>query len=328
VGGSEESLLGGRLFDTIHPQDAPLVREAWTEARHSGKPFEAQARVRDASKGYRWFLIRAFPQRSDDAEIACWYGLHIDIEERRREQESLTRRQESLSRLSRTLSMSEVAASIAHELNQPMTAVVTHADACLEWAKSQPPNLEKVTATAEKIVRESTRAAAVVRRVRSLFSDDEPVRAEADMNQLIEDSAHLLRDDAIREGVKIDLQLSPELPRVMIDPVQVQQVIINLSKNAIEAMSQAPKDRILSIATEAVADLQKEILITIRDTGPGIQPEIMEYIFEPFFSTKKHGTGIGLAICRSIVEAHNGHISVSNGAAAGAIVQIGIPVTA
>jgi PAS domain S-box-containing protein len=328
MGGSEESLLEDRLFDAIHPQDADLVRGAWTDARYSGKPFEVQARVRNASSGYRWFLIRAFPQRSDDGDIGRWYGLHIDIEERQREQQLLIRRQESLSRLSRTLSMSEVAASIAHELNQPMTAVVTHAYACLEWAKADPPNVEKVRATAEKIVQEGTRAGSVARRVRSLFSDDEPIRTEADLNQIIEDSAHLLRDDAIREGVKIHLQLSEELPKVMIDPIQVQQVIINLAKNAIEAMSQVSCERILSIATEAAPSPTREIMVKVSDTGPGIQPEIMVDMFEPFFSTKKHGTGIGLAICRSIVEAHNGRIVVSNGQAAGAVVQFGIPIKA
>lgn len=328
LGRAEEGLLGNQLFGAIHPQDFSLVEGAWRGAVQSGAAFEVQARVRRADNVYRWFLIRVFPQGSEDGAIARWYGLHIDIEERQREQQSLTQRQENLSRMSRTLSMSEVAASIAHELNQPMTALVTHAHACLEWAHSDPPNLERVSATAEKIVQESTRAGAVVRRVRALFSDEEPVRVESDLNQVIEESARLLRDEAIRGAVRMELKLARGLPRVEIDPVQMQQVIINLSKNAMEAMMQSTRDRVLTISTACEGEQRATIVVTVQDTGPGIEAEVMPEVFEPFFSTKKHGTGIGLAICRSIVEAHSGHISVRNGESGGAVVRFTIPVQA
>jgi PAS domain S-box-containing protein len=319
----QDSPPGDRLFGAVHSEDAEFVREAWTGALHAGVPCEVQARVLGAASGYRWFLIRAFPQRSENGEITHWYGLHIDIEEHQREQETLTRRQETLSRVTRTLSMSEVAASIAHELNQPLTALVAHAHACLEWANSA--NLEKVSTTATKIVQESTRASTVVRRVRSLFSNDEPVRVESDLNLLVEDSARLLRDEAIREGVRIELQLAPELGRARVDPIQIQQVIMNIAKNAVEAMRAVPGERVLSIATATHAGPKAGIAIMLADTGPGIQPEVMKDVFEPFFSTKKHGTGIGLAICRSIVEAHSGHISVRNRPTGGAYFQFTIP---
>jgi PAS domain S-box-containing protein len=325
LGIPEDALLGDRLFGAIHPQDASLVHNSWTHALNAGTPFEVQARILGADAGYRWFLIRAFPQRSENGEISRWYGLHIDIESRQRELDLLTRRHESLSRITRTLSMSELTASIAHELNQPMTALVTHAQACLEWARSEPPKLDKVTNSAEKIVQESTRASSVVRRVRSLFSNDDPVRVETDLNLLVEDTAHLLRDETIREGGRMDLHLSAELPKVNVDAVQIQQVIINLAKNALEAMSGVQGQRVFSIATEF---LVREVGITVADTGPGIEPELMKDIFEPFFSTKKHGTGIGLAICRSIVEAHSGHIFAKNGPNGGAVIQFTIPVEA
>lgn len=326
LGTPEETLLGDRLFRAIHARDADLARDAWNQAVTTGVPFEVEARVENAKNEYRWFLIRAFPQRSEEGGIVRWYGLHIDIEDRHREQQSLTARQQHLSRLSRDLSMSEVAASIAHELNQPMTALVTHAYACREWANCNPPNIEKVSSTAERIVQESTRASAVVKRVRSLFSHDEPVRAATDLNLLIEDSALLLRDEAIRESVRIELKLDQELPGVEIDPVQIQQVVLNLSKNAIEAMVHCTGDRILAISTAKDAD--HEICVMVSDTGPGITPGFVPDIFEPFFSTKKNGTGIGLAICRSIVEAHSGRISAGNGASGGAVVQFTIPVEA
>jgi PAS domain S-box-containing protein len=326
LGAIEEDLDGDRLFGAVHPQDADQVNHAWRHALRTGEAFEVEARVRNAEGGYRWFLIRGFPQRSDSGEILRWYGLHIDIEERQRAQQSITARHESVSQASRNLSMSELAASIAHELNQPMTALVTHAYACLEWARTEPPNLEKVSATSEKIVQESTKASAVVKRIRSLFSKDDLIREEHDLNLLIEDAAWLLRDEAIRESVRIDLQLGRELKKVEIDPVQVQQVVINLAKNAIEAMANWSGERTVTISTEKGKG--NEILARVRDTGPGIDPKLTQYIFDPFYSTKRNGTGIGLAICRSIVEAHSGRIWVENGANGGAMFYFTIPTTA
>jgi PAS domain S-box-containing protein len=326
LGVPEKLLFGDRLFRGVNSQDALTVREAWTKALCSGNPLEVQARVGGRAEGYRWFLIRAFPQRSEDGQIARWYGIHIDIEDREREQQSLTVRQENLSRLSRNLSMSEVAASIAHELNQPLTALVSHAYACHDWAASDPPNLEKVRASSDKIVQESTRASLVVRRVRALLSGEELVRAESNLNLIVHDSARLLRDEAIRSGVTIELHLAEDLAHPEIDPVLIQQVLINASRNAIEAMSAGTGNHTLTISTEM--DGAGTIVVTVRDTGPGISPRIIKDVFEPFFSTKKQGTGIGLAICRSIVEGHNGHIWARNQDSGGALLQFTIPIKA
>ncbi|WP_109488158.1 ATP-binding protein [Occallatibacter savannae] len=319
LGSPEEKLLKEGLFRALDPRDAIVLRETWQQALETGTPLEVQARVLNAQKESRWFLIRAFPQSAENGRIVRWYGLHIDIEEHEREQQSLTARQERLSRISRDLSMSEIAVSIAHELNQPMTALLTHAYACREWAASTPPNLEKVSATAEKIVQESTRASAVVKRVRSLFSPDEPVRVATDLNRLIQDSARLLRDDAARHGVQMDLDLEDKLSDIEMDPIQIQQVILNLAKNSIEAMAGSRKERVVQLSTRAASE--DEVLVIVSDTGPGIAPEIVANIFEPFFSTKKNGTGIGLAICRSIVEAHSGRISAYENKLGGATLQ-------
>jgi PAS domain S-box-containing protein len=210
IGGPVEGLLGEAFFSILHPVDERLFRHVWRSALASGTGFEVEARVLGADGAFRWFLIRSIPQHSVDGRIARWYGIHIDIEQQHRAQQGLIVAQDELSRLSRTLSMGELAASIAHELNQPLTAVVTHAYACREWLSANPSNLEKATATAEKIVRESTRAASVVARVRALFRKDTPVRESTDLNRLILDLVRLWRDEAIRRNVSIRLALAED----------------------------------------------------------------------------------------------------------------------
>lgn len=319
IGGSADSQRGPSFFKILHPEDAPFFRQGWVAALAAGGKFETEARVRGADGEYRWFLIRSIPQRSEDGQIARWYGIHIDIEEQRRVQQSLVLAQDDLTRLLRTLSMAEMAASIAHELNQPLTALVTHANACREWLRVDPANLEKASATAEKIVQESTRAAAVVKRVRALFSKETEVREPVDMNLLIQELARLLRDETIRRGVSIRLLLARDLPTLEMDPVQIQQVLLNLAMNSMDAMMQNPGSRQITIRSEKRNG--GEILVAVEDQGPGITSDIVDRIFDPFFSTKPEGTGMGLAICRSIVEAHNGRLWAASLPKGGAILQ-------
>lgn len=319
TGKSVEDLIGEGFFRILHPEDASFYWQGWQEALATGGRFEVEARVLGADGVYRWFLARSIPQRSEDGIIARWYGIHIDIEEQYRAQQKLTVAQDDLARLARTMSMSEMAASIAHELNQPLTAVITHAYACREWLRSKPANIERAASTAEKIVEESTRASSVVSRVRALFRKETQLREVSDINRLIRDLARLLRDESIRRDVVIRMQLADDLPRLEIDPIQIQQLLQNLAMNGMDAMMQTATPRELVIRSERQGD--GEILIAVEDCGPGISPDIELRIFEPFFSTKPHGTGMGLAICRSIVEAHDGRLWVANSARGGAIFQ-------
>jgi PAS domain S-box-containing protein len=314
-----DRLRGNAFFRALHPEDGPLFRREWEASLDRGSKFEIEARVRAADGVYRWFLVRSIPQRSDEGAINRWYGIHIDIEEQRRAQQSLTLAQENLSRLTHTLGMAEMAASIAHELNQPLTAVVTHAYACREWLQSRPANLEKASLTAEKIVQESTRASAVVKRVRALFRKETVLREPTDMNRLIRDLARLLREESIRRDVSIKLVLAQDLPVIEADPVQIQQVLLNLAVNGMDAMTRASAPRQLTIRSEKHSD--GVVRISVEDRGPGIAPDIAGRLFEPFFSTKPEGTGMGLAICRSIVEAHDGQFTAANSQNGGAIFQ-------
>jgi C4-dicarboxylate-specific signal transduction histidine kinase len=233
-----------------------------------------------------------------------------ELEQSNHEIQNLRAAQEKVARLSHTLSMAEMAASIAHELNQPLTAVVTHAYACREWLRSEPANLDRASATADKIVQESTRASAVVNRVRALFRKEAQVHEPVDMNGLIRDLAWLLRDEAVHNNVAIIMSLTEDLPRLELDPVQMQQVLLNLTKNAMEAMKHSPLPRKLILRSERKSE--EEIMVTVADQGPGISEENAAHIFEPFFTTKPRGIGMGLAICRSIVETHDGRLWAEN----------------
>jgi PAS domain S-box-containing protein len=317
LGRPTELLQGESFFNAFHALDEPIVRQAWRSALETKNNFEVEARVRSGGGSYRWFLIRAIPQLAGDGAVARWYGIHIDIEEQRRAQQSLAEAQEEQSRVSHLLSMAEMAASIAHELNQPLTAVVTHAYACREWLREDGLNIAKASATAEKIVQESTRASAVVSRVRALFRKEAQTREATDLNGLIRAAGRLLRDEAIRRDLSIRLTLTDHLPKLKVDPIQIQQVLLNLAMNAMDAMAGTSEPRELTISSRQIT--ADEAWVSIEDHGTGIAEDSLTRIFDPFFTTKPNGAGMGLAICRSIVEMHDGRLWAENGPEGGAV---------
>ncbi len=306
IGKSADELHGGAFFSIFHPEDVSLFRNSWDAARVSVESFEVQARIRGANGKYRWFLVRGIPQRAADGEVVRWYGVHIDIEDQQRAQQRLLLAQEDLSRFTRTASLAEMAASIAHELNQPLAALVTDASACRRWLSAEPANVIKATAAAERVISDGARASAVVSRVRSLFSKADYVREDTDLNRLIVELARLLRDDAIRRGVSIELELETNLPMFKIDPVQIQQVLLNLATNGMDAMAERNGARVLKICSAMQGT--DAVKVAVKDCGPGFDEMTKAKLFEPFFTTKQEGTGMGLAICRSIIEAHDGRI--------------------
>lgn len=319
TGRGASMLIGDKFFEILHPSDAIIFRQDWEAARRSGVQFEIESRVRNSGGDYRWFLIRGIPQYTAGGEVACWFGVHIDIEDRYRAEEALRVAQGESARWSRTLSMAEVAASIAHEIKQPLTALITQAHACRRWLRAEPMNADKATNAAENLVRESARASAVVDRVRSLFIERDPLRETIDLNLLVDDAVQLLHDEAVRRGVSIHLDLSDKPLWVSVDPIQIRQLVLNLVTNGMESTMETGRSRKLAIRSELNGFGQ--VMISVRDNGAGLTEQVIEKMFEPFFTTKPYGTGMGLSICRSIVEAHEGQIW-ADGLAEGAIFHV------
>lgn len=325
LGCSAEEIRERDFISVLHPDDQDAFQEAWAQAINSSKPYEGEWRVRGASGQYRWFLVRSIPQISADGSIACWYGTHIDVEERRRVEQALLEAQLELSHISRTLSMGELTAFIAHELNQPLTAVLTNAYACRRWLGAEPLNLDRAVFTADQIIEETTRAGAIVARVRALFQRGEHVREEVNINHEVQKLVGRLRDEAIRRGVVIRTKLARNLPRVAVDAVQIQQVIFNLAINGIDAMADVTGTRELCISTERADG--GNVLVTVEDKGTGLDPEAVDKVFQPFFTTKQEGVGLGLTISRTIIEAHKGHIWAAASAAGGTAIRFTIPAS-
>ena len=241
-------------------------------------------------------------------------------------QQALRQTQTELAHLSRALTMGELTSSIAHEINQPLTAVVTHGHACVEWLSANPPDIAKARQTAKRIIEDGTRAGTVLRRIRALFSKQGNMRDWADMNEVITELSVFLRDEAMSQHVSIRTELAPELPRIKCDRVQLQQVVLNLIMNGMDAMRGMAGGRTRELLVRSQQEDQREIRVSVEDSGCGLGPQIAEKIFEPFFTTKPQGIGMGLSISRSIVESHGGRIWASTRASGGTLVSFTVPV--
>ena len=250
-------------------------------------------------------------------------ALHAESLERKHAEEELRKAQADLSRVSRVTTMGELTASLAHEVNQPIAAAVTNANTCLRWLTRDHPDLEEARAAAMRIVKDGTRAAEIIKRVRQLFQKGNPQRELVDVNEIILGMTALFRSEAARDDVKIRTRLAADLPQVMADRVQFQQVLMNLMMNAIDAMKEVDGTRELDIKSERTED--EQLLLSVSDTGVGLPAQQTEQIFNAFFTTKTHGTGMGLRISRSIVESHGGRLWVGDNSPRGASFYISLP---
>jgi len=246
----------------------------------------------------------------------------VDITEQKRAEQALRDAREKLAQASKIASLAELSASIAHEVNQPLQAIVANGHASLRWLDATPPNIEKAIRTAQRVVRDGYAAAEVVSRIRALFKHAAPAKVDLDTNKLIVQVSTLMADEIQGNGVSLETELGEDLPRIRADAVQIQQVIVNLVRNAIEAMAGARRKPLLIRSRRSAG----HVVVDVRDRGGGVVDP--EKIFEPFVTTKETGMGMGLTICRSIIEAHAGDIRVVHNAGPGVTFSFSLPIEA
>jgi PAS domain S-box-containing protein len=307
----------------IHPDDADQVRSKWRAAVAAGKPFEAETRLRRFDGEYRWFLYRAAPLFDRSGHNLGWYGNDIDIHDAKEAEEALRQAQTDLARVNRVTTMGELTASLAHEVNQPIGAAVTNAESCLSWLAGDTPNLEEARAAAGSIVKDGMRAAEIISRIRLMFKKDTSRQELVDVSEVIREMIILLRSEATRYSISIRTEPAADLPRVMGDRVQLQQVLMNLMMNSIDAMKDVDGARDLVIKSQRAENDQ--VIVSVSDTGVGLPARQADQIFDAFFTTKLHGTGMGLSISRSIVESHGGRLWAADNSPRGASFHLTLP---
>jgi C4-dicarboxylate-specific signal transduction histidine kinase len=251
-----------------------------------------------------------------------WYAVSLDIEDEKLAQEALRQASVKLAQAAQAASLAELSASIAHEVNQPLAAIVANSHACQRWLSAEPPNLERAKITVERVIRDANSAADVVGRIRALFKQSsEPSSSKAALSSVITEVRGLMAEEASRRRVRMEIDVDGDLPLAAFDRVQVQQVLINLIRNGMEAMESAIGDRVLAMRAYRIGDL---IQTEISDRGQGVK--FPDKIFEPFFTTKESGMGMGLAICRSIIESHGGRLWAEKNEPHGATFVFTLPI--
>ena len=305
-----------------HREDLQRHAAKWLECVKSGRPFEDEVRFRRADGEYRWHLQRGVPMRDEGGNIVKWYGVLTDIEDRKQAEDYLREMRLKLSRASRIATVAELSASIAHELNQPFTSISANAQAAKRWLNLNPPNIAEVSSSIDRIIRDARAADETMQHIRALFMQQPFDKKEANIPDVIREAVRFVQEDPKKRAVPIEWNLEEPLPLVSIDQIQIQQVFINLIVNAIEALEgrQAPP----LVTLRASASESDGMLIQVIDNGPGVDDP--ERIFDAFMTTKEKGMGIGLAVSRSIIEAHGGRLWAENNEAGGATFNIVLPL--
>jgi PAS domain S-box-containing protein len=316
------------FYQRIHPEDRDRVRrEVFLDRPEEGSHFDVNFRIVLPGGAIKYVRSTGHPVRNTSGDLLEYVGTSIDVTERKRadeERERLRQVQADLAHLSRVTTMGELTASLAHEIRQPISAAVTNAKTCLRWLGRDEPDVAEACEAASRVVKDVTRAADIIGRISSLFKKGALQRELVDVNELIREMIVLLRSEANRYSISIGTELAEDLPKVMADRVQLQQVLMNLMLNGIDAMKETTGGGELSIKSEAC---DAQLMISVSDTGAGLPPEQADQIFKAFFTTKDKGTGMGLPISRSIIESHGGRLWANADSARGATFQFTLPAT-
>jgi PAS domain S-box-containing protein len=313
-----------RFFDTLHPEDKPDVVVALNNAIRTGVDYDIQEFRICLPDGTTRFL-RTIGHHDPSGEVGEYIGITMDITERKRaeeERERLRQLESELAHTTRVNMMGELAAALAHEIKQPIAASVTSANALLRWLAHDPPDLERARAAAVRVDKEGNRAADIINSLRAFYKTGTPgERQVVDVMGTIEEMRMLLQTEAARYSVTIQTELKSDTPDILADRVQLQQILMNLMLNAIEAM----KDCGGALTISSGANSEGHLIVSIKDTGVGLQADGADRIFDPFHTTKPQGTGMGLTITRSIVEAYGGRVWATANPGAGATFHFTLP---
>ena len=323
-GRSLENLGNWQFNDAVHPDDLPRILEIFKSAVASGIPFNYELRLRHLDGEYRWFDNRGVPIRDDSGRIARWYVLLTDIEDRTRALARLEQMQSDFAHMNRVSMMGELAASLSHEITQPIASARNNARAAQNFLDRQLPDLGEVREALNCVVGDTNRAGDIVDRIRDHIKKTPPRKERVDLNRAVIDVIALAQGAIGRNGISVQTRLAEGLPHVQADRVQVQQVVLNLILNAVEAMSLVKKgSRKLAIITEEPK--AGGVLVAVCDSGPGIDPKNLDRVFDAFYTTKASGVGMGLSICRSIIHAHGGQLSAHVNPPRGAVFRFILP---
>jgi PAS domain S-box-containing protein len=323
LGRSLEEARQWAIDGTIHPDDRPAYLQAFERSFAAGDPYEYEVRTRRYDGVYRWLNMRGLPLRDRQGHIVRWYFLMTEIDDRKRAEEALRQAQGDLARINRVTTIGELAASLAHELSQPISGATTNANTCLRKLERVDLDRDELRVVVTRFARDAQRASDIIGRIRSLFARGTANREVIDVNEVNQEIVTLLRDEAVRFNISVRTELAADLPRIVGDRVQLQQVAMNLIVNGIEAMKDVDGIREMVIKSQRADN--EQILVSISDTGIGFPPQLAEQIFDPFFTTKPQGTGMGLRISRSIIESHGGRLWTVSTPGRGATFHLGLP---
>ncbi len=325
--GPGEPVLRADLPSRIHADERETVTAGFSHALEEGQSYEAEFRLCLPDGSLRWVSARGQAERTADG-LALMRGAAFDITARKSAELALEHKQQQLIHLARVSMLGELAGALAHELNQPLTAILSNAQAALRFLRRDAGEAGEVTEEVieilQDIVDEDKHAGAVIRRLRTLLRPGETSAQYIDVNALVREASRLVRSELRQRGVELRTELAEALPDAVADPVQLQQVLINLLVNAGDAMAQCPAGERLVVIGTALQD--GALRVSVRDAGSGLAPAVQAHIFDPFFTTKPQGMGLGLSICRTIIEANGGSLSAANNPGRGAVFSFTVPL--
>jgi len=313
----------------MHPEDRAKVQGTKERAISEKSDYEVEHRILLPDGTLKYTHTVGHPVLNASGEVEQFVCTMMDVTERKQAEEALDdlrQAQADLARVSRVNTMGELTASLAHEVNQPIAAASTNANTCLRRLAGDTPNIEEARAAAMRIVKDVKRAGEIISRIRQIFKKGTSQRELVDVNEIVREMIVLLHGETTRYNILVGTDLAPDLPQVMADRVQLQQVLMNLMLNGIDAMKDVDGTRELVIKSQQAQN--EKVVVTVTDSGVGLPPRQAEQIFNAFFTTKPHGTGMGLRISRSIIETHGGRLWAADNSPRGASFHFTLPTKA